>query len=124
MSEGASKTLMNPASSGWLGNFYLPTNSPLINASALSAADLGLFHFTTQTNQTKEGSTLLDIGYHYVAVDSNGKPIDSNATLPVKIIRSPQESLRPYFFFIGQSNRRALSRLALSGQLPVGAKRW
>jgi hypothetical protein len=64
--------------SGWLGNFYLPTNSFLIDASALWATNVGLYHFTTQTNQTKEGSSLLDIGYHYVATDSNGKPIDTD----------------------------------------------
>src|SRR5713226_700718 len=51
-------------------------------------------------------------------------PIDSNATLPARIMRSAQEIFRPYFCFIGQSNRRALSRLALSGQLLRGAKRW
>ena len=39
------------------------------------------------------------------------KPIDSSATLPVRIIRSAQEILRPYFCLIGQSSRRALSRL-------------
>ena len=30
----------------------------------------------------------------------------------------------PYFCLIGQSSRRALSRLTLSGQLLTGAKRW
>ena len=35
-----------------------------------------------------------------------------------------QESLRPYFCLIGQSRRRALSRLTLSGQELSGAKRW
>jgi hypothetical protein len=40
-----------------------------------------------------------------------------------RIIRSAQEILRPYFCLIGQSRRRALSRLALSGQLLSGAKR-
>ncbi len=50
-------------------------------------------------------------------------PIDSRAQLPVKIIRSAHESFRPYFCLIGQSNRRALSRLTLSGQLLSGAKR-
>ena len=34
------------------------------------------------------------------------------------------DSLRPYFCLIGQSRRRALSRLPLSGQLLSGAKRW
>jgi hypothetical protein len=51
------------------------------------------------------------------------KPIVSRARLPAKIIRSAQEILRPYFFLTGQSNRRALSRLRLSGQLLSGAKR-
>src|SRR5580692_1043838 len=46
------------------------------------------------------------------------KPIDSRATLPARIIRSAQEIFRPYFCLIGHSSRRALSRLALSGQLP------
>jgi len=32
--------------------------------------------------------------------------------------------LLPYFFLIGHSSRRALSRLPLSGQLLSGAKRW
>jgi len=52
------------------------------------------------------------------------KPIDSSAQLPARIIRSAQEILLPYFFLIGQSSRRALSRLPLSGQLLIGAKRW
>jgi hypothetical protein len=51
------------------------------------------------------------------------KPMDSRATLPARIIRSAQEILRPYFCLMGQSRRRALSRLALSGQLLSGAKR-
>ena len=51
------------------------------------------------------------------------KPIDSSATLPARIIRSAQEIFRPYFCLIGQSRRRALSRLTLSGQLLSGAKR-
>src|SRR5688572_14733033 len=51
------------------------------------------------------------------------KPIDSRATLPVRIIRSAHEILLPYFCLIGQSSLRALSRLTLSGQLLSGAKR-
>lgn len=47
----------------------------------------------------------------------------SRATLPARIIRSAQDRLRPYFFLTGHSSRRALSRLALSGQLFSGAKR-
>ena len=51
------------------------------------------------------------------------KPIDSSATLPVRMIRSAHEILLPYFCLIGQINRRALSRLTLSGQQSRGAKR-
>ena len=50
-------------------------------------------------------------------------PIDSYAIVPERRIRSAQESGLPYFFLIGQSKRRALSRLALSGQEFNGAKR-
>ena len=39
-------------------------------------------------------------------------PIDSNATLPARIMRSAHEILRPYFCLMGHSKRRALSRLA------------
>jgi hypothetical protein len=65
--------------SSWLGNFYLPTNSPLIDRGNTNANLLGLYHFTTQTNQVKETNSVVDIGYHYVAVDANGKPLDTNA---------------------------------------------
>ena len=41
----------------------------------------------------------------------------------VHIIRSAHDSFLPYFCLIGQSNRRALSRFPLSGQLLRGAKR-
>jgi hypothetical protein len=73
---------------GWqtgpLGFFYLPTTSTLINTGSVSdAAVVGLYHHTTTTNlvnnlQVKEQNTRLDIGYHYVATDANGKPIDSD----------------------------------------------
>ncbi len=63
----------------WLGNYYLPTNSPLINTgSVANAASIGLYHYTTQTNQAKETNSVVDIGYHYVAVNSSGSPIDTD----------------------------------------------
>jgi hypothetical protein len=39
------------------------------------------------------------------------------------MIGSAQLTWLPYFFLIGHSSRRALSRLTLSGQLWIGAKR-
>jgi hypothetical protein len=62
--------------SGPLGDFYHPTNSVLIDEGDVGADVQGLYHFTTLTNQTKETTSTVDIGYHYVAVDSNGKPLD------------------------------------------------
>ena len=60
------------------GGYYLPTNSPLIDKGSSSANLLGLYHFTTQTNQAIEGDSTVDIGYHYVATDGNGNPLDGN----------------------------------------------
>ena len=63
---------------GPLGNYYQPTNSPLINAGSRTA-DLGmLFHFCTTTNQVKETNSVVDIGPHAIALDATGKPLDSD----------------------------------------------
>jgi hypothetical protein len=64
--------------SSWFGNFYQSTNSPLIDTGSITADQIGLYHFTTQTNQTVEGSSTVDIGYHYVATDAYGNPLDTN----------------------------------------------
>ncbi len=63
---------------GALGIFYQPTNSPLLNAGGTTADQAALYHFTTTTNQAKETNSIVDIGYHYVAVDGTGKPLDAN----------------------------------------------
>jgi hypothetical protein len=60
---------------GSLGGFYQPTN--FINRGSRTADLAGLYHFTTQTNQVKETNSIVDLGYHYVAV-MNGVPIDSD----------------------------------------------
>jgi hypothetical protein len=62
----------------WLGNYYQPTNSPLIDKGSTTADQFGLYHFTTQTSQMKETNSVVDIGYHYVALDALGNPIDTN----------------------------------------------
>jgi hypothetical protein len=64
--------------SSWFGNFYLPTNSPLLLAGSTTADKVGLYHFTTQTNQVPDGTNIVTIGYHYVATDQYGNPLDSN----------------------------------------------
>lgn len=63
--------------SGPLGDYYQPTNSPLTNAGSTTANLVGLYDYTTQTNQVKETNSTVDIGYHYVATDTNGLPADT-----------------------------------------------
>jgi RHS repeat-associated protein len=63
---------------GPLGIFYQATTSPLINAGSTTANLLGLYHYTVLTNQVKETNSTVDIGYHYVALGTNGIPADSN----------------------------------------------
>jgi hypothetical protein len=68
---------------GWLGRFYLPTNlashSTLFNSGSATANTLGLYHYTVVTNQTRELTSTNDLGFHYVAVNSSGQPLDSDA---------------------------------------------
>jgi hypothetical protein len=52
--------------------------STLINAGSRTADVAGLYHFTTTTNQVAETNSTVDIGFHYVATDSNGNPLDAN----------------------------------------------
>ncbi len=63
---------------GSLGRFYLTNTSTLINTgSVLNASTVGFYHYTTTTNQVKEGTNRLDISFHYVAT-TNGIPIDTD----------------------------------------------
>jgi hypothetical protein len=63
---------------GPLGIYYQPTNSWLINAGSTYANLLGLYHYTTTTNQVPETNSLVDIGLHYIATDANGVPLDTD----------------------------------------------
>ncbi|MFN3407834.1 MAG: hypothetical protein ACK45B_02460 [Limisphaerales bacterium] len=65
---------------GPLGSFYQPVNSPLRDAGSVSnAAQAGFHAYTTTTNQAWEASSVLDLGYHYVAMDANGLPPDTDS---------------------------------------------
>ena len=64
--------------SSWFGNYYLPIGSQLLGAGGVTANQVGLYHFTTQTNQVPETNSIVDIGYHYVVTDTNGVPLDAN----------------------------------------------
>lgn len=62
----------------WFGDYYQATNSTLIDKGNQTADQVGLYHFTTQTNQVVEGGSTVDIGYHYVATDAYGNPLDTD----------------------------------------------
>jgi len=61
-----------------LGRFYLPTTSSLINTGGVTADLISLYHFTTAANQVKETNSVVDIGYHYLAL-SGGVSVDSDS---------------------------------------------
>jgi hypothetical protein len=63
---------------GALGVYYYPTNLSLIHAGNKLAAAAGLYHYTVTTNNVIEGTNIVSIGFHYVAVGSNGLPLDTN----------------------------------------------
>jgi hypothetical protein len=52
--------------SGPLGEYY-HSSTNLLNAGSRGAHLAGLYHHTVLTSQVKEGTTQVDIGYHYVA---------------------------------------------------------
>jgi hypothetical protein len=53
---------------GHSSQFYLPTNSPLIDAGDGYASNAALFHYTTSNQEIKETNSVLDLSYHSVAV--------------------------------------------------------
>src|SRR5262249_34721144 len=60
---------------GLLGGWYhFSTN--MVDLGSRSASAAMLYHYCTQTNQVKDGSSMVDIGFHYVATDTNGLPCD------------------------------------------------
>jgi hypothetical protein len=66
---------------GVLGKWYYPTSGTglftLVDAGSRTASSAGLYHFATRTDHTKDSSTV-DIGYHYIALDSSGNPVDTD----------------------------------------------
>jgi len=69
---------------GPLGNYYQTNTSKLIYAGSRTAASAGLYHYTETTNlvnglEVPDGANTVSMGYHYVAVDQNGNPLDNNS---------------------------------------------
>jgi hypothetical protein len=65
---------------GPLGSSYISSTSPsIVNAGSRLASDAGLYHHTiSPPGTTKEGTSQVDMGFHYVAVDGTGRPIDTD----------------------------------------------
>jgi hypothetical protein len=63
---------------GPLGAYYQATNSPLLTNGSTYATNLGLYHYTMITNEVVEGSNIVSRGYHYVALGTNGLPLDTS----------------------------------------------
>jgi len=64
--------------SGALGRYYQVSTNLYDAGSRTNAALAGLYHHTVKTSQAKETNSTVDIGFHYVAVDGNGVPVDTD----------------------------------------------
>jgi len=63
---------------GPYGRYYQPTNSLILHAGSTTADLVGLYHFTSTTNNVKETNAVVTIGPHWVALDSNGNLVDTD----------------------------------------------
>jgi RHS repeat-associated protein len=72
----------NDFQTGALGRYYYPATggnlSSLIDSGSRSATNVGLYHYTTKIDHAKELNSIVDIGFHYVAL-SNAVPMDTDA---------------------------------------------
>jgi hypothetical protein len=69
---------------GPLGSYYYPTSggnlSTLINAGSRTAASAGLSRFTVSAApNSSEGSTTVDVGFHYASSDADSNLTDSDS---------------------------------------------
>lgn len=75
-------TMSDTYQPGPLGNRYLPVGSNLRppGGGSITVAQAGLYHHTTLIDQTRELTTPLDIGFHYVALDGSqgNTPFDND----------------------------------------------
>ena len=58
-----------------LGSFY-QVSTNLFDMGSRNATNAGLYHYTVKTSQVKETNSVVEIGFHYVATDANGNPLD------------------------------------------------
>lgn len=61
-----------------LGPWY-QSSAAIQNAGSRGAGSAGLYNYTTRTDNAKESSTTVDIGFHYMSISSTtGQPIDTD----------------------------------------------
>lgn len=70
-------------STGPLGSYYYTSSmAQLIHSGSRSAAAAGLYHYTVTNDNTLDsapnGTSQVSIGFHYVACDSSGRPLDTD----------------------------------------------
>ncbi len=70
---GGDQILTNPPpyQVGPFGNYYMAPGMVLAGTGSTNANLLGLYYYTTATNQALQGDGIVDIGLHYVAASSN-----------------------------------------------------
>ncbi|MCD6340082.1 MAG: hypothetical protein J7M29_11980 [Verrucomicrobia bacterium] len=70
---------------GPLGPYYYPAGGDagslanLIGAGSRPAPQAGLYHYTVREDLVPEGTGTVSIGFHYVATDAAGVPLDADA---------------------------------------------
>ena len=72
----------NSLVSGPLGYYYHRITNRLDNAGSRTAADAGLYHYTSAADQTKETNSTVDIGFHYVALTNGGTSVYVEDAIP------------------------------------------
>lgn len=60
-----------------LGRFYQGQTN-LVDRGSRTAGSAGLYHFTAQLSQSKETNSVVDVGFHYLATDADGKALDAD----------------------------------------------
>jgi len=79
---GSDRTFTVPDfQSGTFGAYYYPTSGTnlftMVDVGSRTSPAAGLYHHTVRTDSTRELTTTVDIGFHYLAL-SGGQPFDTD----------------------------------------------
>jgi len=63
----------------WPSWRFYQVSTDLVDKGSRNATNAGLYHLTTRVDQAEETNSVVDIGFHYVAVDTaTGLPVDTD----------------------------------------------